>query len=711
MRFKALEISGFRAFKGNHSFDLDADIVLVVGVNGQGKTSFFDAILWAITGEIPRLERSHSVESLYSLSGEARVEVTMVSDDNRTIVVTRQSKSQRTRLQVRVGADVFRDEDGEYQLIRHLWPAGLSANDSRTALRSALQHGVYLQQDVLTGFLTAETDQQRFNVVSEFIGVGAATELQLELENSRRSWSRVTNLKEAELKETEGRLAWLEGQLQELGEDELSVNFNSEEWTAWWTNVKHFGVAQIDIPDPATPEAHNAVDSVMADLRAIRFSYERRREDLQGLETTFLQLPSAGLDLEELNRVVERSEHVLAIARGALSDAEAIVTNARRLEAEARSEREEIMLLAGLALRHLGEICPVCLQTYDKDGTRQRLEALRQSNGPSINLQDDLPDLANLERQVQDLEREAFTAAIALQQAQRQQQLRTIGQDRLRIGLAEFAVNVPIEGDVSTAIQSALEENARQLESLSEVRVRGESIALSLARSGQLARRRELEQEVLRVRGDLELARSELAARQSSWELATGMIEGIRHASSELVESELARLETLLQRIYATVDPHPHFRIARLLSRMRQGHGRIVAEVEDPINDLRNDTPSSVLSSSQMNVLAVAVFLTLNLGTHTQPLKTAILDDPLQSLDDLNLLGLIDLLKRIREQRQLMVSTHDSRFAALLERKLRPVSPWQRTIRVDLSGWSSEGSITNQRDVVGDPIAFKIAAA
>ena len=396
MRVKTLEISGFRAFKGSHVFDLDADIVLVVGVNGQGKTSFFDAILWAITGEIPRLERSYSVVSLYSPSGEARVEVTMVSDDNRTIVVTRQSNSQRTRLQVRVGADVFRDEDGEYQLMRHLWPAGLSANDSRTALRSALQHGVYLQQDVLTGFLTAETDQQRFNVVSEFIGVGAATELQVELESSRRSWSRVTTLKEAEVKDTEGTLGWLERQLQELAEEELPVSFNSAEWTDWWTHVNNLSVAQIDIPDPVSPAAHSAIDAVMAELRALRFSYERRREDLQGLETTFLELPSAGLDLEELSKVVERSGQELVIARGALSDGEAIATNARRLEAEARSEREELMLLADLALRHLGENCPVCLQTYDKDRTRQRLEALRQSNGRSINLQDDLPDLAHL---------------------------------------------------------------------------------------------------------------------------------------------------------------------------------------------------------------------------------------------------------------------------------------------------------------------------
>ena len=118
-----------------------------------------------------------------------------------------------------------------------------------------------------------------------------------------------------------------------------------------------------------------------------------------------------------------------------------------------------------------------------------------------------------------------------------------------------------------------------------------------------------------------------------------------------------------------------------------------------------------MLSSSQLNVLAVAVFLSLNLGTHSLPLRTAILDDPLQSLDDLNLLGLMDLLKRLREKRQLMVSTHDSRFASLLERKLRPISDSQRTVRVELSGWSSEGPVVDQFDVQPDLLPIRMAAA
>ena len=158
-----------------------------------------------------------------------------------------------------------------------------------------------------------------------------------------------------------------------------------------------------------------------------------------------------------------------------------------------------------------------------------------------------------------------------------------------------------------------------------------------------------------------------------------------------LLKSELVRLEPLLRRIYATADPHPEFRIVKLLSRMYRGSGRVVAELEDPLRNHRSEDPRAYLSSSQMNVLAVSVFLALNLGMPTLPLRVAILDDPLQSMDDLNLLGLIDLLKRMRERRQLMLSTHEQRFASLLERKLRPVSESQRTILVQLSGWSSEG--------------------
>ena len=110
-----------------------------------------------------------------------------------------------------------------------------------------------------------------------------------------------------------------------------------------------------------------------------------------------------------------------------------------------------------------------------------------------------------------------------------------------------------------------------------------------------------------------------------------------------------------------------------------------------------------------MNALAVSIFLAFNLGIPAIPLNTAMLDDPLQSLDDVNLLGLIDLLRRTKDTRQLIISTHDIRFGDLLERKLRPVAQSQRTRILKFEGWNREGPIVNGHDVSGDYIPLRIA--
>ena len=53
-RIKSLSIEAFRAYKRRQEFDLDADVVVIYGPNGFGKTSFFDAIDYACTGRIGR---------------------------------------------------------------------------------------------------------------------------------------------------------------------------------------------------------------------------------------------------------------------------------------------------------------------------------------------------------------------------------------------------------------------------------------------------------------------------------------------------------------------------------------------------------------------------------------------------------------------------------------------------------------------------------
>jgi len=56
VRLETMEIMNFRAYRKPQTFALGADVTILYGPNGFGKTSFFDAIDFAVTGGIGRIE-------------------------------------------------------------------------------------------------------------------------------------------------------------------------------------------------------------------------------------------------------------------------------------------------------------------------------------------------------------------------------------------------------------------------------------------------------------------------------------------------------------------------------------------------------------------------------------------------------------------------------------------------------------------------------
>ena len=70
IKLKAIEIEAFRAYKEKQIFDFEcstgrlANLVVLYAPNGFGKTSFFDALEWGITGKINRISRNSNVRSI-----------------------------------------------------------------------------------------------------------------------------------------------------------------------------------------------------------------------------------------------------------------------------------------------------------------------------------------------------------------------------------------------------------------------------------------------------------------------------------------------------------------------------------------------------------------------------------------------------------------------------------------------------------------------
>ena len=101
--------------------------------------------------------------------------------------------------------------------------------------------------------------------------------------------------------------------------------------------------------------------------------------------------------------------------------------------------------------------------------------------------------------------------------------------------------------------------------------------------------------------------------------------------------------------------------------------------------------PLLVFSEGQLNVVALSYFLGMALNAREATLPFLLLDDPLQALDVVAILSFSDLCRQVRSSRQLLLTTHDRRFADVLVRKLSPRDSDQTLIVHDFEGWTRNG--------------------
>lgn len=85
-------------------------------------------------------------------------------------------------------------------------------------------------------------------------------------------------------------------------------------------------------------------------------------------------------------------------------------------------------------------------------------------------------------------------------------------------------------------------------------------------------------------------------------------------------------------------------------------------------------SPTLSFSSAQINVLALSIFLARAINAKDDEgndVDCILIDDPVQSIDAINTLGLIDTLRMIsvKFNKQIILTTHDENFHELLKKK------------------------------------------
>jgi exonuclease SbcC len=129
--------------------------------------------------------------------------------------------------------------------------------------------------------------------------------------------------------------------------------------------------------------------------------------------------------------------------------------------------------------------------------------------------------------------------------------------------------------------------------------------------------------------------------------------------------------EKLINEIYKRIDPHPEYKdIGFKADLSDKPKLNIYVKHEDKVM-----SPNLFLSTAQINVLSLSIFLARALKAKDDkgnPIDTIFIDDPIQSMDSINVLSVIDLIRTIiyQHNKQVIVSTHDENFFNLLKKKI-----------------------------------------
>lgn len=116
----------------------------------------------------------------------------------------------------------------------------------------------------------------------------------------------------------------------------------------------------------------------------------------------------------------------------------------------------------------------------------------------------------------------------------------------------------------------------------------------------------------------------------------------------------------------------------------------------------KGGNPRAMLSAGNLNTAALTLFLALNLSARPQ-LPWLIIDDPVQSMDDVHIAQFAALLRTLkREGRQVILAVHDRQLFDYLSLELSPAFNGDRLITVEL-GRTSAGMTTAQ----WTPIVFE----
>ncbi|WP_413729452.1 AAA family ATPase [Sodalis sp. RH22] len=666
MRLDFIEICGFRGFRDLVQITFGRGFTVITGRNGVGKSTLCDAVEFAITGSIDKyaVEKAakESLSDYLWWRGEGvpkahYVTVSFVDDDSKPFTITRTRES---------GADRSAEE---IQVALCCGPA------PDNALRQLTRTSI-IRDEWIAALSLDLTETERFDLVRSALGALEGSEA------GRRAKEVVAAAETAHSKDEtayEGARSRLADRLTQQSETQATLSRSGDVSSA----LQIIGAAAPDAPPELTARlaaGRNALANGRARLSRMGEALQLGRE-VASAQAAY-NTPEAIVAREAASRVHEAAQREHQAVQQAVS------------EAEQRLAREEEMdaIAASLSLlvehgEHLGlheDHCPLCAAYRTPDeftaglaATRRRIASLASGVQAARN------DLAIAKENAR-LHSLTFQTATATVQTHADELRRLREQEATHVdfynqwGLEHSFIQYP------DSLEQAISLERDRLINL-------ERALLVLEASHAVSRISSIESSISALRAEIEKLAQAVNQSQNAVTAAHEIERSVRRVSAEIIDERLAQISPLLNELYQRLRPHTDW---RTIDYSIRGDVRrfLSLKVGDGLN------PQFVFSSGQRRAAGLAFLLSVHLARAWTPLRSLLLDDPVQHIDDFRALHLVEVLATLRmDGRQIICAVEDPALADLLCRRLvSTATEGGRRIDINPGPFGATSMVTDQ---------------
>ena len=295
MKIKKVEIQAFRAYRrkedGTFDFTIDGEVpsnfIAIYAPNGFGKSSFYDAVEWAVTNHLERISGEYNKSNFESAARSTK-------DPNEAQKILRNRYADKT-LVTKVMVSTSRPTPFE----RELPQLRKNQRDVRIGGNSVIENEffrrVILSQDEIDRFLREANPHDRYIKFIESFGS--------DFETARKELSVLINDNEVELRELKKRSDFLLNEIKQPIDISVFDQFNSVA-----TELNAMG-ENITLPDESfTSQRANYLNaSLVSRQHELNTLYHSNTKTLAELVDSFEMLPTIELHISNLEE--QKTQH------------------------------------------------------------------------------------------------------------------------------------------------------------------------------------------------------------------------------------------------------------------------------------------------------------------------------------------------------------------------------------------------------------------